>query len=211
MQAYCVSRIIICWLLSCWEPTDHSSSGPTFEGYFFPNSPEISYLNFNKGCDQWIAPLPTCHTFLGGGAVLLRGSTLASHPAAPGLNPGSVEIFYLYCLVCEQYWDKTHLVLSNGFCKSSQWWRPDDGGPNALIQPCACVSMHSQVLNHCLHHSQFWRGLRVLSWLDIDEQQWFGGNWCNQHAKAGDITWDDPSITFGYQTKWMTPINQCLM
>ena len=29
-------------------------------------------------------------------------SILASHPAAPGSNPGSADIF-LYCLVCEQY------------------------------------------------------------------------------------------------------------
>ena len=37
----------------------------------------------------------------------------ASHPVAPGSNPGSAEIFSPYCLVCRQYWDQTHLVLSN--------------------------------------------------------------------------------------------------
>ena len=38
------------------------------------------------------------------------GSILASHPAALGLNAGSVEIFSLYSLVGKQYWDWTHLV-----------------------------------------------------------------------------------------------------
>ena len=44
-----------------------------------------------------------------------RGSILASHPATPGSNPCTVVIFSLYCLVCDQYWDPYHLVLSNGF------------------------------------------------------------------------------------------------
>ena len=55
-----------------------------------------------------------------------RGSILASHPAAPaapaapGSNPGTAEIFSLYCLVGGgQYWDWTYLVLSNGFHKCS--------------------------------------------------------------------------------------------
>ena len=48
-----------------------------------------------------------------------RGSILASHPAAPGLNLGTAEIFSRYCLVGGQYWDQTHLVPSNGFHKCS--------------------------------------------------------------------------------------------
>ena len=41
--------------------------------------------------------------FLSGmGTAWHRGSILASHAAAPGLNPGTTEIFSLLCLVCEQ-------------------------------------------------------------------------------------------------------------
>ena len=36
---------------------------------------------------------------------------LLPDPAAPGSNPGSAEIFSLYCLVCGQYGDRTHPVL----------------------------------------------------------------------------------------------------
>ena len=54
-----------------------------------------------------------------------RGTILASHPTAPGSNPGSADIFSFYCIVCEQYWDRTHPALSNGFHKYSQWWHPD--------------------------------------------------------------------------------------
>ena len=38
-------------------------------------------------------------------ASVHRGSALASHPADPGLNPGSAEIFSLYCLAIGQYCD----------------------------------------------------------------------------------------------------------
>ena len=57
----------------------------------------------------------------GGGEAAQQcgGSILASHPAATGLNPGPAKIFALYCLVCEQYWDGTHLVLISGFHKCS--------------------------------------------------------------------------------------------
>ena len=48
-----------------------------------------------------------------------RGSIIASRPAAPGSNTGSAEIFNLYCLVCEQCWDWTQLVLSYWFHKWS--------------------------------------------------------------------------------------------
>ena len=37
------------------------------------------------------------------GAAQHSGSILTSHPAAPGLIPGSAEIFSRYILVCEQY------------------------------------------------------------------------------------------------------------
>ena len=56
-----------------------------------------------------------------------KRNILASHPAASSLNLGSAEIFYLYWLVCEQYWDLTHLVLSNGFHKCSRRWHPELG------------------------------------------------------------------------------------
>ena len=49
------------------------------------------------------------------GASKHRGSILAYHSAAPDSNPDPPKIFSLYCLVCEQYWDQTHLVLSKGF------------------------------------------------------------------------------------------------
>ena len=55
----------------------------------------------------------------------LRGCILASYPAVLGSNPGSAKIFSIYCLVCGQYWDRTHLVLSNGFHKCSYRWRPE--------------------------------------------------------------------------------------
>ena len=48
-----------------------------------------------------------------------RGNILASHPAAPGLNPGSAVIFSFYCLVGALYRDQTHLVQSNGFHQCS--------------------------------------------------------------------------------------------
>ena len=54
-----------------------------------------------------------------GAAQHIGRSILASRPVAPGLNPGSAKIFALYCLVCEQYWDGTHLVLISGFHKCS--------------------------------------------------------------------------------------------
>ena len=64
------------------------------------------------------------------GSAYHRGSILASHPAAPGSNSVSAKIFLsenfsLFCLVRGQYWQRTHLVLCNGFHKSSQWWRPE--------------------------------------------------------------------------------------
>ena len=37
-----------------------------------------------------------------GGGECVGQRKHSSHPAAPGSNPGSVEIISLYCLVCEQ-------------------------------------------------------------------------------------------------------------
>ena len=47
------------------------------------------------------------------------GCILASHPAALGSNPSSAKIYYLYCLVGEQYWDQTLLAIRHGFHKCS--------------------------------------------------------------------------------------------
>ena len=73
---------------------------------------------------------------IGGGQH--RGRILASHPAAPSSYPGFAkiflsEIFSLYCLVCEQYWDRTHLGQSNGFLKNSQRWHPEPGTTKIVL------------------------------------------------------------------------------
>ena len=58
-------------------------------------------------------------------AARYKGSILASHPAARGSNPGSANIFLLTALLVDKFWDRTHLVLSNGFYKCSQGWHPE--------------------------------------------------------------------------------------
>ena len=70
-----------------------------FKSYFdFRNNEHIkSFATFDKA---------------EGGCVAKRKHSCFP-PAGMGSNPSSAQIFSLFCLVCEQCWDQTHLVLSN--------------------------------------------------------------------------------------------------
>ena len=50
----------------------------------------------------------------GGGGIAKWSAFLLPDPVAPGSNSDSAEIFSLFCLVCGQYRDRTHLVLKQG-------------------------------------------------------------------------------------------------
>ena len=72
-------------------------------------------IQFEQGCKPWWFCV-LMFLYWGGGH---RSKEEASHPAATGSNSGSAKIFSLYFLVGGQYWDRTHLVLGNGFHKCS--------------------------------------------------------------------------------------------
>ena len=56
---------------------------------------------------------------LGGGGIssIAQRKHSCFTPKCPGFESCYLRDFYLYCLVCGQYWDRTHLVLSLGFHK----------------------------------------------------------------------------------------------
>ena len=94
---------------------------------------------------------------------------LASHPAAPSLNPHSAEILHLYSLVSRQYWDWTHLVLSNGFHKCRQRWRPE----------LSATKNENQTDTLNLQDDYFWSELCL-----IENKSRYPWNWLKQFFKT---------------------------
>ena len=81
-----------------------------------------------KNSSQWVCPSERAHLSakettesyeLNLGGCIAQRKLSCFPPSSPGFNSRHRRDFSLNCFVCEQYWDWTHLVLSNGFHKYS--------------------------------------------------------------------------------------------
>ena len=108
---------------------------PTYKSFFLVVRP---LPPFPYRLKKVIQPLTTVITLLEQRGCTAQWKHSSFPPSSPEFKSRLCQVFSLYCLVCGTYWDKTHLVLCNGFHKSSLWWRPELSTTKSLIRVQGC-------------------------------------------------------------------------